>query len=59
MSMYKICMTGGEFIIPKENLLGFAYYQALQRGMKIGYVHDDETAIKYLKSVDINVIREN
>ena len=53
--MYKLRVKDKEFTIPKENIKLFALYEALQRGIKKGNIHDNPTAIEYLDSIGIKV----
>lgn len=53
--MYKIIIKNKEFTIPKKNIVLLALEQALQRGIKRGKIHDEETAIDFLRSIGIIV----
>lgn len=53
--MYKLTLNGDEFTIPKENIVFLALHQALQRGVKQGNIHDEKTAIEYLKSIGVEI----
>lgn len=53
--MYKLKIKDSIFEIPKQNIVAFALYQALQRGITHGKVHDDQTAIECLKTIGIEV----
>ena len=56
--MYKIRTAGGRiFTIPKENIVGLAWHEALQRGITHGKICNEKTAIEYLNSIGIEVIK--
>ena len=55
--MYKLKVKDSIFEIPKENIKALALVQALDRGITHGNIHDEETAIEYLESIGIEVIR--
>ena len=55
METVKISKNGATFEMPRENLKAFALYEALQRGIKSGPIHDEKTAIEYLNSTGIEV----
>ena len=43
------------YTCPKGNLKTIAYIQAMDRGIKKGPVHDDESAKKYLESLGFKI----
>ena len=47
-----------EFTIPKENLKWLAYVQAMDRKTNVS-LNNDEEAIEYLKSINIEVINDD
>lgn len=55
--MFKLTVlkNGAEYTIPKENLKMLALYEALQRGITHGKIHDNETAIEFLSQIGIKV----
>lgn len=53
--MYRLKVKDSVFTIPKENIKAFALYEALQRGIMRGNIHDDKTAIEFLDSIGISV----
>ena len=53
--MYKLKVKDSVYTIPKENIKAFALYQALQRGITHGNIHDDKTAIEFLESIGVEV----
>ena len=55
METVKISKNGATFEMPRENLKAFALYEALQRGVKSGPIHDEQTSIEYLNSIGIEV----
>lgn len=46
---------GSEFTMPRENIRCFALYEALQRGITHGDIHDEKTAMNYLLSIGIEI----
>ena len=50
-----IIKGGSEFTMPRENIKCFALYEALQRGITHGNIHDEKTSIDFLLSIGIEV----
>jgi hypothetical protein len=44
-----------EFTMPRENIKLFALYEALQRGITHGNIHDEKTSIEYLSTIGITI----
>lgn len=58
--MYKLITAKGDvFTLGEKSLKAFALYEALQRGITRGNIHDNQTAIEYLESIGIKVKNEN
>lgn len=57
--MYKLKVKNSTYTIPKENIKVLALYEALQRGITHGNIHDNITAIEYLESIGMEVEEDN
>lgn len=53
--MYTIEVPGQTYTIPKEKIKGLALFEALQRGITSGPIHDEKSAIKYLESLGMKI----
>lgn len=53
--MYKIVVKGSSYTIPKEKIKALALYEALQRGITSGPIHDEQTAIEFLESLGMTI----
>ena len=55
--MYRIKTKQMEYTIPKENLIFFAKYQAINRGENfiLKAIVDDEAAKQYLRGIGVEV----
>lgn len=47
--------NGAEYTLPKENILPFAQFEALQRGLMTA-IATEGAAIEFLKSIGIEVV---
>lgn len=56
--LYIVKAGKGEYTIPKQNIVMLAMHEALQRGITHGNIHDEVSAIEYLKEVGIEVQSE-
>ena len=53
--MLRIKTQNSEFTMPRKNVVMLALQQALSRGLTYGKIHDEESAIKYLENIGIEV----
>lgn len=53
--MVELIVKGSKYTMPRENLKMFALYEAMQRGIKSGPIHDEQTSIEFLNSIGIEV----
>lgn len=53
--MVTIKSNGAEYTLPKENIVPFAQYEVLQRGL-MTIIVSEGAAIEFLKSIGIEVV---